>query len=232
MNINTLRVVNKEITGRIKDEKKLKCSQEYFVLAFLKYKFPGKYKDVIKAEKPDLQGEKVFVEVTTLETYEDMQANKEFAKFCEDHDEQRATTIEKTGNALRYYAVTDFQSLDNGGGYNFEYDRLLLDQRVCEKIKKAEGYDKKNRTPELALVKNDRPLLEWLEKIDDSLEAIVNNQETYETIYILFPEGCIYIEKGKSPQKVELSQEEYSRLKTIGRMTAEEEIRPDDEEWK
>ena len=232
MNLNTPRILNKKISGYIKDEQRLKRSQEYFVLAFLKYKFPDKYDDVFRSDRPDLQGEKVFVEVTTLDTYTDMQANKEFAKYCEDCDERRIKTIEKTGNAVGDIVGINATKMHRGGGYNFESDHLLLENRIYEKINKAKGYDVKNRTPELALVKEDRPFQEWLEKIGSSLETIVNDQEIYETIYILFPNNCIYIERGKFPQTIDLSQNEFLRLKTIGRMTAEEEINTDDEEWK
>lgn len=231
MKLNTPRIMNKEVSDYIKNEQKLKLSQEYFVLAFLKYKFHDKYKDVIHLDKPDLQGEKVFVEVTSLDTGKDMMANKEFAKYCKDHDERRIKTIEGTGNELGDVIGTDFKSMNSGGGYNFESDRLLLEKCVCEKITKAKGYDISNRSPELALVKKDRPLLEWLEKISFSLEQIVNNQEMYKIVYILFPNGCIYVEKGKTPQMIDLTQDEYLRLRTIGRMTAEEEINTDDEEW-
>ena len=231
MNIDTPRIVNKKVSGYIKDGEKLKLSQEYFVLAFLKYKFPDKYKDAFHSDRPDIQGEKLFVEVTTLDKNTDVQASKEFAKYSEDHDERRIKTIERTGNALRDKSCINVPSLNRGGGYNFESDHLLLEKRVREKIDAAKGYDIRNRTPELALIKGDRPLQEWLEKISSSLETIVNGQEIYKTVYILFPNGCIYIEKGKSLQRIELSQNEYLHLKTIGRMTAEEEINTDDEEW-
>lgn len=229
MNLNTPRIVNKKVSNYIKEERKLKDSQEYFVLAFLKYKFPDKYKDVFHADKPDLQGNKIMVEVTTLEENKEMQASKEFAKYSENYDEWRIKKIEGTGYALENSA--DITSMYRSGGYNFELDQALLKKCVNVKTEKAKGYDAKNRTLELALVKEDRPLLEWLEKINYSLETIVNNQEIYETVYILFPNSCIYIKKGTSPQKIELSPKEYLHLKTIGRMTAEGEINIDDEEW-
>lgn len=59
----------------------------------------------------------------------------------------------------------------------------------------------------------------------------MKNQDVYETVYILFPNGCIYVEKGEAPNIIELNQDEYICLKTIGRMTAEDEITTDDEEW-
>jgi hypothetical protein len=232
VNINTSRVANKHVCGPIRDEKKLKLSQEYFALAFLKYIFPDKYKDVFHADRPDLQGRKVLVEVTSLNTCTDMQASKEFAKYSEDRKERRIKTIEGTGYALRNIEGINATSMCRGGGYNFESDYELLKERILEKINKAKGYEVKNRTLELALVKEDHPFHEWIEKIPFSLEQIVNNQEIYETVYILFPNGYIYIIKGESPQISKLSKNEYLHLKSIGRMTAEEELTMDDEEWK
>ena len=230
MKLNTHRVKNIRVNSYI-DEKKLKLSQEYFVLAFLKYMFPSKYKDLLHGDRPDLQGGNVYVEVTALDTYKDMQASKEFAKYIADGDERRIKTIEGTGNALRSIETLNATSMYSGGGYNFESDYELLEKRICEKVDKAKGYEINNRTPELALVKEDRPLQEWFEKISDSLETIVKNQDVYETVYILFPNGCIYVEKGEAPNIIELNQDEYICLKTIGRMTAEDEITTDDEEW-
>lgn len=230
MKLNTARVQNKRVNGRI-DDKKLKLSQEYFVLAFLKYKFPSKYKDVVHSDRPDLQGDNVIVEVTTLNADKDMQASKEFAKYIEDRDERRAQMIKSTGNVLRSNDVLNAISMVSGGGYNFESDFKLLQNRICKKIDKAKGYEINNQTVELVLVKEDRPLKEWLVKMSDSLETIVNNQNVYEKVYILFPHSCIYIEKGKSPNRIVLTRDEYFCLKTIGRMTAEDEITLYDEEW-
>lgn len=231
MNLNTLRIINKEFTSYI-DEKKLKLSQEYFVLAFLKYKFPSKYADVFHADRPDLQGENVFVEVTALSTNGEMQASKEFAKYIEDGDKRRIKTIRRTGNTLGSVDPLNAVSMCSGGGYSFKSDCKLLQNRIIEKIDKANGYEINNRTPELALVKEDLPHKEWLEKISSCLETIVYNQDVYETIYILFQNSCIYIEKGKSLKRIELSRNEYTSLKKLGRMTAEGEITLDDEEWK
>ena len=170
--------------------------------------------------------------MTALDTYKDMQASKEFAKYIADGDERRIKTIEGTGNALRSIETLNVTSMYSGGGYSFESDYELLEKRICEKVDKAKGYEINYRTPELALVKEDRPLHEWLEKISSSIETIVNNQDVYETVYILFPNSCIYVEKGKSSNRIDLKQDEYLCLKTIGRMTAEDEITTDDEEWK
>ena len=50
MKLNTYRVKNKRVNSYI-DEKKFKLSQEYFVLAFLKYMFPSKYKDLLHGDR-------------------------------------------------------------------------------------------------------------------------------------------------------------------------------------
>ena len=129
MNIDTPRVVNKRFNSSIKDEKKLKWSQEFFVLAFLKYRFPEEYKDLFHADKPDLQGGNIFVEVTVLNSQYDMQANKEFAKYCKDGSERRIKTIEKTGNTIKKLDGIDVSAMYRGGAIKQQltnYNALFL----------------------------------------------------------------------------------------------------------
>lgn len=97
MNIHTSRVKAKKIDEMIK-EQLLKKSQELFVLAFLRYTYPEKYGDVIHSDSPDLQGKTIAVEVTSADSPQDIQATKEFKKYCTDHNDLRKKTILEHSN--------------------------------------------------------------------------------------------------------------------------------------
>ena len=77
MNINTDLVKNKEFASAIKSSA-LKHSQEYKVLATLRYLFPAKFNTMITGEVPDIQDfvNGIGIEVTSAVKENDMKGSR------------------------------------------------------------------------------------------------------------------------------------------------------------
>lgn len=227
MNIHTSRVKAKKIDEMIK-EQLLKKSQELFVLAFLRYTYPEKYGDVIHSDSPDLQGKTIAVEVTSADSPQDIQATKEFKKYCTDHNDLRKKTILEHSN-MKIVTLENTYILCEGGGYNCNNQTLI--SRINDKIDKAQRYSDKCKTLELAIIKTDRPLQPWIDSLNDMIRPLLNENNPYNTIYVIFPNAYFIIEKNKDGELHQLDSEIYQSLKKIGRMTAEGELSFKDEEW-
>lgn len=76
------KIKNKKFTEPIKSEP-LKHSQEYRVLATLRYLYPNRFENMVTGESPDLQDNEngVGIEVTVAVDFRDMRASREFANL-------------------------------------------------------------------------------------------------------------------------------------------------------
>ena len=231
VNIKTNRVKEKEqgFDGVI-DDRLLKFSQEYFALAVLKYLYHQRYKDVVKSERPDLQGDGIGIEVTLVDLANDMQADKEFVRYHRDRCVGRINTIQKCG---KHVIGTDVGiALQSGGGYN-DCEIEYLSKRFDKKIKKSNKY-KRFPVMELVLIKKDCPVQEWIEGLSEVLMPQIERKDNiFDRVYVIYPYKCARFERGsrKSYENI-MSASEYKDLRIIGRMTAEGEISLGDEEWK
>ena len=99
MNLNTKLVKNKKYNGAIRHEL-VKVSQEYRVLAVLRYLFPGVYEQMEHGDKPDLQDKtnKVGIEVTAAVQENDMKANRVLAEFDDTSSEKLTKCLDKIIN--------------------------------------------------------------------------------------------------------------------------------------
>lgn len=82
MRIDTDKIKNKKFIEPIKSEPQ-KHSQEYRVLATLRYLYPNRFENMVTDESPDLQDNKngVGIEVTIAVDFRDMRASREFANL-------------------------------------------------------------------------------------------------------------------------------------------------------
>ena len=87
MNLNTERVEKFRFTGAIESALQ-KDSQEYYVLAVLRYLFPIKYSRVITGSARFAR-EEIGVEVTIAEDEKTMKTNRAFAQYCEGINKER-----------------------------------------------------------------------------------------------------------------------------------------------
>lgn len=96
MKIDTDLVKNKTFTSSINSHI-LKHSQEYRVLATLRYLFPQKFDKMILGEKPDIQDieNSIGIEVTAAVKNEDMKAASILSKIRKLDDKQKQIYINK-----------------------------------------------------------------------------------------------------------------------------------------
>ena len=106
MKIYTDLVENKKYSCPIQADL-LKYSQEYRVLATLRYLFPGRYETMAMGESPDLQDciNGLGIEVTAAVRENDMKASRAFSKLCQERNNQAAKKyngiIESSGYSLK-----------------------------------------------------------------------------------------------------------------------------------
>lgn len=121
-----------------------KHSQECYVLAILRYLYPDRYFDVVLGERPDLQGNKVGVEVTICEDSEEIRVNREFVQYCEGNNKDiRRKTIQKSGR-YKIENRMNMEMLVSGGGVNFQ-EKDILHATIRKKISSVSKYS--NNSP-------------------------------------------------------------------------------------
>lgn len=139
MRLYTKRLKEMSFSGAI-DEQLLKLSMEYRALAILKYLFPNRYEKVVHKDRPDLQGEKIGIEVTVADSSQDMRVNKEFLKFCDGSNrEVRKKTIEQD----EHYQLLQVQGIDilsSGGGVNLVKEKEKVQAAIKNKIESVKRY--------------------------------------------------------------------------------------------
>ena len=90
MDINTDLVKSKKYITPIKSSIQ-NSSQEYRILATLRYLYPGRFDNMIKSESPDLQdlGNSAGIEVTVAVRQDDMKASRAFSELCQGEPEKK-----------------------------------------------------------------------------------------------------------------------------------------------
>ena len=207
VNLNTKIVseteINESITPQI-----LKYSKEYYVLAVLRYLFPGKYDDLIKLEEPDLQKEDHSLGVEVVMAV----SEKEMA-------ETRKAADKNTNSSLFFTAF---------GGGRIDADLITALKKKNEKVLK---YRHKVRSLYLAIIL-DMPLTECVRiTLQDFLKS---NQMVlaYDSVIILCWDSCVvYTCSNHSFQDWKLEDRIRRRLGTIARMTAEGRLDLSAPEW-
>lgn len=232
MNLNTVRVKEKRFNGAI-DKKLFKHSKEYLVLAILKYLDPNRYEKVVLRDRPDLQGEELGIEVTIAESQNDMQADREFAQYCEGNNKKRRMeTIQKDGR----HVIVRYKHMDamiSGGGVNLE-EKSIIQEAIKRKIASVKKYpDNHYKQMELAIIRTEIPSSLWMESVTDWVSEVVRDEceQIFSRIYVIGGNTCFTINNDGSNNTHKIEKEQFKRLSIIGRMTAEGELTIDDEEW-
>lgn len=233
MRLYTKRLKEMSFSGAI-DEQLLKLSMEYRALAILKYLFPNRYENVVHNDRPDLQGEKIGIEVTVADSSQDMRVNKEFLKFCDGSNrEVRKKTIEQD----EHYQLLQVQGIDilsAGGGMNLVKEKEKVQAAIKNKIESVKRYPNNPfQTMELFILITEIPslavsesIIEW---INEEMER--DQEEIFDRIYVFARRHCYYCERYGSAFNRGISKEDYQMLSRIGRATAENRLSLEDEEW-
>lgn len=235
MKINTEIVQNKKFEAAIKPCL-LKHSQEYRVLATLRYLYPAKFDKMVTGEAPDLQDceNGIGIEVTAAVSENDMRASRTFSELYQDKPkdiEKRKKVIESSG--YTFVPLVDNKVVISTSG-TADGEKYFFQESIRRKLKKLERYHSNYKKIGLAIILPGIPtsyaetnLSEWLS------ELLTEPDDRFDFVYVISHRFCIQFDmQGNILEKHSLKSDENCWLVTIGRMTAEGELSfPNSEEW-
>ena len=232
MKIYTERVLHYEIKGAIRD-RVLDKSQEYFVLALLKYYYPDEYNGFYKSEAPDLWGINRGIEVTTASDKGAFLASRVFSEMCHETNDEVINKSKEKIEAHSSYYVNDINGIRGlaSDGYGIECEKNIIWKAVRSKSLKIQDYQKNFSVIDLAILLFDIPTSEAEDNMVDWLGQI-KESEVFDKIIVICPRFIlIYSTKDREHKKITISSDVKERLNIISRMTAEGLLNLDDNEW-
>ena len=235
MKINTEIVQNKKFEAAIKPCL-LKHSQEYRVLATLRYLYPAKFDKMVTGEAPDLQDceNGIGIEVTAAVSENDMRASRAFSELYQGEPkdiEKRKKIIESSG--YTFVPLVDNKDVISTSG-TADGEKYFFQESIRKKTKKLEQYHANYKETGLAIILSEIPtsyaetnLSEWLS------EVLTESNIRFDFAYVISHRFCIHFDmQGNILEKHSLTSDENCWLVTIGRMTAEGELSfSNSEEW-
>lgn len=234
MNIETNLVKKKNFASSIKPSIQ-KYSQEYKVLAILRYLYPQKFSTMINGEAPDLQDNEngVGIEVVSAAQENDMRASRAFSEL----HQTKGGDNEKSEERIRASGYKFVPVQGNKVGISTtgtsDSEKVLVQKIVLKKAGKIQQYKKNFRKVGLAILFSETPTsyaedhcLEWV------TEVLNKFQDSFDFVYVLSHRFCIYYEIQKNvSEKRCFTENVYKSLSTIARMTAEGQLSLTDPEW-
>lgn len=235
MNIETDLIRSKQFNSPIKPYL-LKFSQEYRVLATLRYLFPQKYATMTKGEVPDLQDSEngIGIEVVSAVRENDMRAERAFSRLRQSSNDSEAKKqidiIESSGCSL---GVLPNGGLTLGVAGTANTEKLFFQTSIRKKKEKISKYRENFNVLGLSIVLPEIPTPEAECKfIDWTREVFREDNNRFNFVYMISHRFCIYYDiQADYFQKWELSEKDTCLLRTIARMTAEGELSLDSQEW-
>lgn len=235
MNIYTNLVRNKKYNQLIRSCL-LKHSQEYKVLAMLRYLFPKEYNKMVTGESPDLQDyeNSMGIEVTVAVRENDMKATSAFSKLRQANRntvvEKYKRIIESSDCSLIPICGEKFAmcATGNSGGEKRSFQNIIRKKKT-----KIRQYRSNFSLLGLAIVLPDPPTLEAESCFVDWIREVFQEDcNLFDFVYVFSHRFCIFydVQVGCS-SKWMFSREENMLLSIVARMTAEGELSLEDLEW-
>ena len=210
------------------ESEKMKLFDEYFALAFLRYCYPEKYKNYIKADGPDIQriDGKCGVEVTLAISSVIAPIEGNMAKFQLQTDQEKKAVlkskIEKGGArfdsiGISYPVETEEQDCDA--------IRTVIDK----KVERLTFYHKKGfKKMELFIRSSSIPCI----LSDIKYLSLFEKAKGYETVYFTAP-SCLlsYHHSDKKLVCKKINREDYDALSAIARLTVDGKINTESNIW-
>ena len=234
MNIETDLVKKKEFSSSINPSIQ-KHSQEYKVLAILRYLYPQKFSTMISGEAPDLQDNEngVGIEVVSAAQENDMRASRAFSELRQTKggdNEKSEERIRASGYKIMSVQGNKVRISTTGTS---DSEKVLVQKIVLKKAGKIQQYKKNFRKVGLAILFSEIPTsyteehcLEWI------TEVLSKFRDSFDFVYVLSHRFCIYYENQKNiSEKRCFTENAYKSLSTIARMTAEGQLSLTDPEW-
>lgn len=235
MKIDTDLVKNKKFPSSVKSSI-LKHSQEYRVLATLRYLHPDKFDTMITDESPDLQDSisNIGIEVTVAVDFRDMRASREFANLKQKNGnpEKHKKAIVSSGYSILPMPIKDdIVAISTSGTSDGE--KFFFQESIRRKTEKLESYRANFKKMGLAILLPEIPTFyaenhfsEWISEVYDE------SPNLFDFVYVISHRFCLYYDtQANVVTKYLLTQEESRSLATIGRMTAEGELSLENDEW-
>ena len=232
MNINTERVRKRGFNGVIKSELKKK-SQEYRVLATLRYFYREIFEDFVPAESPDLQNSilSVGIEVTTAVYPEDMKATVAFSDLRRKDNLKAKNRFSQTGYNLKKLGSVCVLESPLGTAND---EKCFFQRAIRKKHNKLNVYRNMFKKVGLAIILEEIPSSEFECDCVKWLKEVCSNiNDPHFDFYIVLSYRFIVlyqIESDKEEKQI-ISTDENRSLLTIGRMTAEGDLSLSDVEW-
>ena len=234
MKINTDLVKNKKFSSTILPSL-LKHSQEYRVLATLRYLYPTNFDEMITGESPDLQDcvNGIGIEVTAAVNENDMKVSRAFSELYQGKPkdiERRKNTIESSGYSF-VPLIDEKVAIATSGTADGE--KHFFQESIRRKTKKLNQYRTNFEKIGLAVILPEIPtsyaeghLSEWIS------EFLEETDNLFDFVYVISHRFCIFYDTQKNTEEKHLlTSEENWALSTIGRLTAEGELSLTDSEW-
>lgn len=234
MIINTDLVISKKFDFPIKSSV-LKHSQEYKVLATLRYLFPEKFETMVTGEAPDLQDSIncVGIEVTSSVRENDMKVSRAFSELCQgkEKEAEKNKNIIKS-NGYSYIPITDDKVMISTMGTS-DGEKYFFQESIRRKTKKLEQYKSKFKKIGLAIILPEIPTSYAEEHFSEWILEVFNaNDSLFDFVYILSHRFCIYYDVQEDVlERYSITSEENKLLSIIARMTSEGELSLNDLEW-
>ncbi len=233
MKIDTGKIKNKKFKEPIKSETQ-KHSQEYRVLATLRYLYPNKFDNMVTGESPDLQDKEIGIgiEVTAAVDWRDMRASREFANL-----RQIVGNVEKHKKAIvsSGYSILpvkeDVVAISSSGTSDGE--KFFFQESIRKKINNLQRYKTEFKKIGLAVVLPEIPTLEAETHFCEWITEVFGNSSTvFDFVYVMSHRFCIFYNvKEDVAEKHTIKDTDAILLATIARMTAEGELSLSDKEW-
>ena len=234
MHINTALVKSKNFKNAIKPSL-LKHSQEYRVLATLRYLYPTKFDTMITGEAPDIQdvSSSTGIEVTVAVKEDDMKVSRVFSELNQGKPkdiEKRKKIVKASGYS--FVPLKD-ESVAISTSGTADGEKHFFQESIRRKIEKLEEYRARFKRMGLAILLPETPtcyaenhLSEWISELLDE------SANLFDFVYVISHRFCLYYDAhAKITEKSSITQDESWLLATIGRMTAEGELSITDIEW-
>lgn len=235
MKINTDLVIGKQYSTAIEPQL-LKHSQEYRVLATLRYLYPSKFDNLIIGEAPDLQdcANSIGIEVTAAVQNNDMRASRALSELLRTDTKnvkKRKKSIEASGYTIVPLPGNKIAISTTGTA---DEEKKCFQESIRRKTKKLKQYQTKFRQLGLAILLPEIPTSYAESKLTNWLAELTSESgNSFDFVYVISHRFCMYCDfTGNIIEKYPLSDTESICLAKIGRMTAEGQLKlTDSEEW-
>lgn len=235
MNIFLNAVADYNIDSAIQSEL-VKQSQEYRVLATLRYLFPSRFDYMIKGERPDLQdiASGTGIEVTIAAKDKDMQAARVFTENCENHRSSKAINGKKAIENKGYSIIQNqYGKVLIAPTGTLESEKRVFQDCIQRKLLRAGEYRIGFPKLGLAVLLTEIPTTEAERSYNDWVyDVLISTEAAFDFVYVISERFCHYYDiLTHHTLRKAISKEETFLLGKVARMTAEGALTLDSLVW-